>query len=165
MPPATQQRPIKQLLRLTYLSVIAGSVGTKMFRRFYAEGSKRRDILEDGNLSCAYFVSAVLHLFKLIEAPHVTVAGTIKDMESSGWRRIPKARIGCVIEWEKIAGEDGNMHSHLGFYVGSGRAISNSAEKGVPVEHHWTFGATKSAPRRAIAAFFWHTKLDSVTLS
>ena len=69
----------------SYVAVIKNSIGTKMFRNFYAEiNGQKKDVLENGELSCAFFASAILHLFQLIKEPHRTVASTIKDMDKSG---------------------------------------------------------------------------------
>jgi hypothetical protein len=140
----------------SYLSAIKNSVGTKMFRNFFLEANgKKIDILKNGKVSCASFVSSILYLFKLIGDSHATIDSTLKDMEKSGWKEIKKPKIGCVILWENQKG-----HRHLGFYLGGKSTISHRPEKRTPVKHHWTYGVDKNGnPKRKIIAFFWNDKL------
>ena len=153
------------LLYKTYLAVIKNSVGTKTFRSCYARvGGKNnyivRDVTEKGNLSCAFFVSSILVIFKLIKEIHLTVAGTIRDLELSGWEKIKKPKIGSVLIWEPVDFGGGGIHKHNGFYIGNNKAISNSAKLGYPVIHHWTFGNKNGQPGRKIIAIYWHKKLE-----
>ena len=123
----------------TYLAVVKNSVGSRMFRNFYAKvNGKKTDIMKNGKLSCAFFASSLLHLFKLVKEPHATVDGTIKDLRSSGWKAIRKPRIGSVLVLEAK-----DSHKHIGFYIGNNKAISNSTKLGYPVKHHWTFGGAR----------------------
>lgn len=122
-----------QLLYLpTYLSVIKNSQGSKAFRHFYslAEG-KKKDILKDGRASCAYFVSSILHNFKLIKTPHTTVGGLLKDMAGSGWTLVDHPMPGAVLVW----GKDGRP-THIGFCLYPRKAISNSSRLRYPVCHN-----------------------------
>ncbi len=51
----------------SYLAMIKNSVGTNMFRNLYAtSGGEVQDIVREGELSCAYFVSSILYIFKLV---------------------------------------------------------------------------------------------------
>ena len=148
----------------SYMAVIKNSVGTKMFRNFYAKiNGQKKDVLENGELSCAFFASAILHLFQLIKEPHRTVVSTIKDMEESGWRKIKKIKQGSVLVWENLEssdkGEVRKFHKHLGFYIGGEKAISNSSHLGMPKEHHLTYGARDGKPVRKIETIYWHKKL------
>jgi len=73
------------ILVKTYLAAIENSVGSKMFRNLYAKvNGKNKDITENGNLSCALYVSSLLYLFKLIKDIHATVSGTLGDLKRSG---------------------------------------------------------------------------------
>ncbi|MDP2638938.1 MAG: hypothetical protein Q8P06_02105 [Candidatus Azambacteria bacterium] len=145
----------------TYLAVIKNSVGSKMFRNFYAKvNGKKTDILQNGELSCARFVSSLLYLFKLIENTHATVDGTVKDLEKSGWQKMTKPRIGSVTVWEKINFGKNNFHKHIGFYIGNNKAISHRREWRHPIIHHWTYGSKNGKPVRKIEAIFWNKKLD-----
>ena len=146
----------------TYIAVIKNSVGSKMFRNFYAKvDGKKTDIMKNGDLSCAWFVSSLLYLFKLIKDAHATVNGTIKDLQQSGWKKIKKPKIGSVIVWEKIDFGNKDLHKHIGFYIGNNKAISTSnSKKGQPIIHHWTYGIKRNKPVRKVKAIFWHKKLN-----
>jgi hypothetical protein len=152
---------IEPIIYDSYIAVIKNSVGANTWRNFYAKvDDKKVDIMQDGDLSCAFFVSSILSLFGLIKHPHTTVESTIKDMEESGWQEIKKPKIGSVLIWEAITDSKEEVHRHIGFYIGNKTAISNSSKKRVPVKHHWTFGEKNGKPIRKIEKIFWHKKLD-----
>ncbi len=146
----------------TYLALVRNSVGSRLFRNaFFVIGGRKRDVLRDGNLSCAMYVSSILLLLKLISATHTTVKGTMEDMVKSGWMPISRPRVGCVLIWEtKTFRASGESHRHIGFYVGGNKAVSNSSKKGYPVTHHWTFGRSGTRPRRRIEVMYWNSRLD-----
>lgn len=136
----------------TMLSVIAQSVGAQMFRNNFAVvDGKEVDLCRDGKLSCAFFVSSVLAMFRRIGAVHTTVSGTVKDLEGSGWVRISEPEVGCVVVWEAIQ-EPGipESHRHIGFYVGDEKAISNSSSLGYPVKHDWQFRSEDGTSSRRV---------------
>jgi len=151
----------------TYIAVIKNSVGSKMFRNSYAKiNNKKTDILQNGKLSCAFFASSILVLFKLIKEIHGTVDGTVGDLKQSGWKEISakggsasggkKPKIGSILVWEK----NHNSHKHIGFYIGNNKAISTSSiKKGRPLIHHWTYGIKRNKPIRKVEAIFWNKKL------
>lgn len=154
----------KILIYDSYMAMIKNSVGTKMFRNFYIKiNNKKTDIMEDGNLSCAYFTSSVLHQFQLIKSPHATVSGTIKDMENSDWKKIKQLKEGAVLVWEELKSnspEAKKQHNHIGFYIGGEKAISNSSRLRKTFSHHFTFGQDKNKnPKRKIESIWWHTNL------
>lgn len=128
----------------TYLATIRNCAGSKTYRNFFATvDGKRRDILKNGKLSCAFFASFILHHFRLLNEPHTTVEGTVKDMQASGWQRTRTIRAGNVLVWEPEDDEEGERHAHIGFDLGHGKAISNSSKRRVPAIHHRTFGGTR----------------------
>ena len=93
---------IKILKKKNYLAIINHSVDTKLFTKLYiGDGKNVKEILENGNLSCAYFVTCILKIFDLIKTPHTTVSGTQKDLEESGWKKIKTRKTGCLLLWEK----------------------------------------------------------------
>ena len=147
------------ILKDSYLRIIRNSIGTRLFRNFYAiVDGKKKDILRGGDLSCAYFVSCVLRIFGLIKDIHTTVLGTISDIKKSGWKIVKVPKPGSVLVWEKQKfGQE--EHRHIGFYIGNKKAISNSSVKQnvkrTPVEHSFTFGR-----KRSIQAIYWHKKLN-----
>ena len=145
----------------SYLAMIKNSPGTKIFRNLYVNMSGgKTDVLKNGNLSCAIFVSSILYQWGLITNTHASVESTVKDMSDFGWHKIKKPRPGCVIEWEpKLI--NGSINKHLGFYLGKNKAISNRIEKGFPLLHHWTYGTKNGKPVRKVEAIFWNKKLNN----
>ncbi len=153
------------LLFDTYLAVIKGAPGSKMFRHAYLliQG-KKSDATQNGNLSCAFFPAFVLRYFDLIKKPHLTVSGLVEDLESSGWKKITRPKLGCIIVWSAMDDKhDKNFsfgHRHIGFYAGEGKAVSNLSSSGMPGKHHWTFGIKNGKPVRKIQAMYWHEGLN-----
>lgn len=149
------------LARESLLQAVKNSVGSRLFRNVYIlSGQRKIDILKNGELSCAYFVSSILKLFDLIAAPHATVKGTLADMLKSGWRPTKKLSPGNVLLWEQKIYFDG-PHSHLGFFIGKDKAVSNSRKKRMPVIHHLTFGrCSDGEPKRKILKIFVHPMAD-----
>ncbi|OGN16836.1 MAG: hypothetical protein A3F98_01390 [Candidatus Yanofskybacteria bacterium RIFCSPLOWO2_12_FULL_41_8] len=151
---------LKLLKKKNYLTMIENAAKGEnwMFRNQYFEvDGKETDVLENGGLSCAMFLSSVLYLNKLIGDIHTTVVGTEKDMLESGWFEIKDLEPGAVIIWEqKLGDKDGLPHYHNGFYIGSNMAISNnSKDTGFPWKHHYTYNNT-----RKIEKIYWHPVLD-----
>jgi hypothetical protein len=137
----------------TYLKMIHNSEGSRMYRTLYAERDGAVvDITKDGLVSCAFFVSSILAHFKVLEAPHATVEGAVRDMERSGWRTIDAAHLrpGDVVVWEKGAEADGEQHLHMGFYLDPEHAMSHSDKERAPAVHALTFNG------RAIVAAYTH---------
>jgi len=132
----------KILLYDSYLKMIRNSVGTKMFRNLYlAKGSRKIDATEDGNLSCAFFVSNLLLIWGLISEGHATIKGTVKDMGKNGWKKISEKEMGPgdIIVWKDKKAEKGKIHSHIGFFIGRKEAISHSDGVKAISSHHWTY--------------------------
>jgi len=156
-----RKQKIQPLLFENYLAVIKNSLGSKLFRNFYAKvNGKTIDIMKNGELSCAFYVSSVLALFKLIRDVHGTVDSTVKNLKKSGWKKIKKPKVGSVIVWEKIDFGNNDIHKHIGFFVGKSRAISINYKLGYPTQHYWTFGLKQSKPKRKIETIFWNPKLN-----
>jgi hypothetical protein len=127
-----------------------------MFRNYVAKvDSVRRDITEDGDKSCAFFVSSVLSMFGLLRTSEVTVHRTLKAMQRAGWKEIRTPRVGCVIVWKEVQNAQGTLRKHIGFYIGDDKAISNSSLRGVPVKHSY-----KSYKGRGILTMLWHKNLE-----
>ena len=136
-------------------------MGTNLFRNLFAlVDGKRQDILKNGELSCAFFASAILLQFGLIKTGHTTVAGLVKDLENSDWEKITEPRPGAALIWEPLD-FDGETHSHCGFYIGDDQAISNSANSGVPAQHHLTYGIEDGKVGRKVVAIYWHNMLKN----
>ena len=140
------------LKKESYLAMIRNAVGTHAYRTLFAlVDGKRQDIMRDGDLSCAFFVSSVLLGFSLVKSVHGTVDGTVKDIKSSGWKRIKTPRQGCIIIWEPLPEKNGESHKHIGFYIGKGKAVSNDSKKGSPRIHPYN--------NRKVSTFYWNAKL------
>lgn len=121
-----------------------------MFRNFWIfDDGTEMDAMKGGELSCAFYVSGILTMLGLIKRVHGTVASTVEDLEKSGWKKVSKPRIGSILVWEKQDFGD-EEHTHIGFYTGRSRAISNSADKGYPIRHDWQFDG-----KRKIEAIYW----------
>ncbi len=160
--PAPAESQVVPLFFDNYLAMIKGSPGSQMFRHFYAEVSgQKTDILQDGELSCAFFASGILRLFDLIKEGHCTVSGTVKDLENSGWYLISAPRPGAVLVWEPIIDGNGATHAHIGFALGDNQAVSNNSFTKTPTVHHLTFNEENSLPKRKITAVYWHDKLNN----
>ena len=155
-------KKLKLDLKKSYPQTIKNSVGAKVWRNFYAfvDGEKR-DILKNGEFSCASFVSSVLLMFGLIKERHATVRGTLKDMIKNGWREVKKIKPGAVLIWQERKASDKQKHPHIGFFIGEQKAVSNSHKHKSPQMHHITYGKKKDgSPKRKIEKIFWHKKLE-----
>lgn len=129
-----------------------------MFRNYFYQNLG--DILKNGDLSCAYFVSIVLLMFGFVDKPYFRVLDTIAEMEKNGWYEITKLRKGCIVVWNPIV-QNGGTHLHIGFYMGKGIAISNRSSLGVPGEHSVTASGLDKTPTKigTIRTIYWHDKL------
>lgn len=142
MQKAESNKP-KRLYFETYLKVIQNSVGSNMFRNFYIQTEDKGsfDALDDGDNSCAFYVSAILVIFKKLSGVHGTVDSTTRDLRESGWQEVSSQQAGDVLIWEAQQFEDG-LKQHIGFCLGDGRAISTSQKQKTPIEHDEYFGNT-----------------------
>lgn len=146
----------KLLVRESLLQVARNSVGSKVFRNlFIEENGVRRDALEDGVLSCAVFVSWLLLPLRLINAAHATVESTVKDLEEFGWQSVEVSALqpGDVLVWG--ASPESDDHSHIGFYIGDGQAISNNSVDRTPSMHHFEYDGRRPVEKAL------HYDLDS----
>ncbi|MBP9747535.1 hypothetical protein KBD13_01200 [Patescibacteria group bacterium] len=151
---------VKPHLLATHLALIRGSVNSQAYRHLYAfvDGAEQ-DIVKDGAHACAFFVTHILLWSQLLKEPHATVRGTIRDLLASGWEATPDPLPGDVLVWEP-KDEAGEIHEHIGFFMGSDRAISNSTSQASPQEHHLTYGTQPdSSPVRAIITCYTHPRL------
>ena len=81
---------MKLLLKDSYLKTLENSVGNKLFRNLYFDiNGKRTDILKNGVLSCAAFVSWILKNFKI--GPNIAIfilffgIALIEALEKQNW--------------------------------------------------------------------------------
>lgn len=136
----------ERLIFPSYLDVIRNSPGTKMFRSLYIKGQdgQPEDVMEGGIFSCAFFVSAVLTLFGQNAGFHGTIQSTVRDLTEHGWNEVgpDDPRPGDVLLWEALEFA-GQLHEHIGFYLGDGRAVSTSYKLKEVVEHALDAGSRK----------------------
>jgi len=160
----TKNVTVEPLVLKTYLAFITRSVGSPIFQEFYARvNGKTLEVTRDGNVSCSWFVSAVLKVFNLIGTVQITVHRTLDEMERNGWKRISRPRRGCVVLWaakpsdtaklKKYANAYYPMVKHLGFYIGDGMTVTNSGhETRKPKRYPLNY--------RRVEAYFWHRNLE-----
>lgn len=146
----------------SYLAMIRGADGSALFQHIYADvDGVLTDILEDGNLSCAYFVSSVLTVRKLIREMHARTESTVRDMLASGWSETDTLAPGVVVVWEEST-QGKHRVPHIGFALGEDEAMSNKWEEKSPRRHHITFGENPDGtPVRRIVALYTHPILAS----
>lgn len=153
---------IEQQIFDSYLAMIKNSVGSKAFRNYYAKyDGKFRDGLKDGELSCAFYVSSILTIWRAIDKPHATVRGLVIALEDAKWKIIKdnsKPKPGDVLIWEAILVDknDKAKNEHCGFYIGNNNAVSASWQKRGIVMHDWQF---KDQGGRKITAIYRGKKL------
>lgn len=135
---------VEPILLDTYLAAIKNSIGCDIFRNLYARvNGEKKDITENGNLSCAFYVSSILFLFKLTKEIHATVDGMMRDLRESGWVEINEPKAGCVLVWAKMDVSNNDYHKHIGFYIGDNKAVSNDSVSGKIAEHNWQFNSKR----------------------
>ena len=134
----------ERLYAKSFIQLIHNSVGSNLFRNFYVKTPERGefDALDDGYNACAFYVSAVLVIFKKISGIHGTIDSTIKDLQESGWIRVNEPKEGDVIVWEAKQFDD-VLKEHIGFSIGNDRAISVSWTSKTPMEHSDTFNGKR----------------------
>jgi hypothetical protein len=139
---------IEILKEESYLKAIENSIGSRLFNSLivcYKDSGRIVDILNDGEYSCAFFVSALLYLFDAIDKPHATVRRLLETLEKDeDWKAISidTAKPGDVIFWEKIRFDDGSENEHVGFVLEKGEAVSTDYRKKLVGRHDLYFGAS-----------------------
>jgi hypothetical protein len=155
---AGPEEKINQALYKSYVAAIKNSIGTRAFRQLYMydkDADRVVEVLQNGNLSCAYFVSSTLHHFGLLDNFRVNVEETATAMKAQGWQTIKKPVPGSVIVWNKMYFKKSKKrHGHIGFFVGPHRAISTSSHLGYPVIHNLRPNGRK------IIEILWHPRLS-----
>lgn len=150
---------VERMILDSYIALIRNSVGSNMFRNFYAKIEGRKvDIMRDGGLSSALYVSSILTLFKFIEGVHGTIDSTEKDLLKSGWKLVNEPKVGGVLIYEALPYNRDGIHKnqrHIAFYIGNNEAISNNADERTPQKHHFSFRG-----RRKIEKIYWNDRFD-----
>lgn len=151
---ASKEEKMGQALYKSYIAAIKNSIGSRIFRKLYMydkDADRVVEVLQNGNLSCAYFVSSILFHFGLISELNVNVQETAAAMKAAGWQTVKKPVPGSVIVWDKKYFKKSKAwHGHIGFFVRSGRAISTSSRTGYPVIHNLR------PDGRKIVEILWH---------
>jgi hypothetical protein len=150
---------IKKLPKKSYLKMIENSVGSNAYRNFYVLDKTtglELDVLRDGELSCASFVSSILTIFGLIDRPHATVKTVIENLTSEfGWEKSKDICPGDIVIWEAYSIDGYNYNEHIGFALNKNEAISNSSENHAIAKHHITYGTNEdSTPKRRIIGIY-----------
>lgn len=152
----------------TFLGMLSGSVGSTFFRKMIGKDENGRlvDHTKNGDLSCAYFVSSVLHILSSIytitymSGIHLSIDYVLGDILEyrSGWQEIHLSRLdiskvnpGAVIVW---GSEFGNRH--IGFKGFGDCVISNSSASG-RIERH----DLRLSDGRTVCKAFWHKSFGS----
>ena len=149
----------------TYIKMIENSAGTRMFNSAFVrdkETSEELDILNDGEYSCAFFVSGLLTLFGVMDRPHATVKTLVKKLEEAeDWQEVSsnELKAGDVIVWEEIIFDDGSKYEHIGFYLDKDTAVSTDWGKRMVSLHHPTCGTENGKPKRPITRGFRNSEL------
>lgn len=152
------------VIRKSLLSMVIGSIGSNMFRHLYrAAPDGPEDVIEDGNLSCAFYTSSILALFDLTQqGVHTWVRNTIKDMVESGWVLCDEPGPARIVVWEKVG-----THFHIGFCLDNKRAVSTYDGDRQPActlpREHWIVGSLKNsdgAPRQVVE-YYKHPALEA----
>lgn len=157
-------------LRETYFAYIKGSIGSHQYRKLFVnKEGELLDVIDDGDLACAHYVSSILTLCGLMKGGvHTTVKETIIDLKRSGWKKIDFLLPGSVLVWAPKHCTDGKEHAHIGFCLPNGNAVSNSSSAGTPVEHDVYFRTIRKVqnietfykePMRLLSAIYMHPKL------
>jgi hypothetical protein len=159
-------KPSKPELALfpSYIAAIENSVGSNLFRKlYYRIDGKDLDVLDDGDLSCAVYVTTILYMFDLIGERHTTVTETIKDLIASSWYEIQEPRPGALMHWDYKIKNDGTRgtNRHVGFYLDEQSAVSNSSVAKMVVKHPPKRPVSHDSDgERDILAYYWHDKLN-----
>jgi len=146
-------------LRETYLAMIEGSTGSAQYRKLFVKRDDGPyDVIGNGDLACAFFVSSILYLLMLTRGGvHTTVDETLKDMLRSGWREVHGPEPGAVVVWGlKLSDTDGLKHRHIGFCLDGNRAVSTSAKRRSPILHLINGLTTEDGSERPVQAYYTH---------
>ncbi len=127
----SDQNLIKDLKK-TYLSMIRNSLDSRMFNSVWVkrkDTGESIDVLKDGDLSCAFFVSSILTLFNMLDKPCTTIKKVFEKIsKDKRWSKKSYIEPGDIILWEKVKFKDGteNKHKHIGFALNKKTAVSTN---------------------------------------
>lgn len=121
---------IEILRKKTYVKAIENSVGSRFFNSLFVthkDTGNVQDALNDGEYSCAFFVSGLLYLMEAVSKTTATVKSLKNLLEKdTKWKQvsIDMLEAGDVVFWEKIKFEDGSENAHVGFVLNKDEAVS-----------------------------------------
>lgn len=143
----------------TFVRAAENAPGTGLFRSLIVrnEAGKEIDVLQDGEYSCAYFVSSLLLLAKFLSEPCTTVDSLEKRLTEAWWEKRGTDGIlaGDVLIWERETFSDGTSNRHAGIAISATEAVSTSYIIKNVERHHITFGSNPDkSPKRSIESVF-----------
>lgn len=128
------------LRKETYIKMIENAVGTRLFNSLIVkEQDTVRDLLNDGEYSCAVFTSSVLLLNQKAARTRTTVNNLETDLLASDqFQQVSvgsAVQAGDVVLWEKVRYEDGSENRHIGFALSDSEAVSTNYIQKCVVRH------------------------------
>jgi len=149
-------------LKKTFLAMIEGSVGSNQYCFLYIDHPDGpKDVIFDGDLACAFYVSSILTLCNLIAGGvHTTVDETIKDLIQSGWTASLKPCAGAIVIWSlKLSDSDKAMHRHIGICTDKRFAVSTKPALRSPQKHGIWSLKTHTGQKREVEGYYIHPDL------
>jgi hypothetical protein len=134
---------ITRLPKETLLKMIENAIGVRVFNSLfvrYKDSGEIKDICNDCEYSCAFFVSGLLTLTSYLPRPHATAAGLRKKLQELSYTIVlsrEDIQPGDIIFWEKTFNSD-SEHEHVGFALSKKRAVSTSSKEHTVIEHDLT---------------------------
>lgn len=149
-------------IKETFLAMIEGSIGSKQYCYLYIDHPDGpKDVIGNGDLACALFVSSILTLCTLIEGGvHTTVDETVKDLKESGWIPAFEPCAGAIVVWSnKLSNSDKLMHRHIGLCINERHAVSTNPAKRSPQRHGIWSLKTHTGKKREVDEYYIHPDL------
>lgn len=143
----------------TFIKAIENSIDSKLFNSIIIKkkDGKMVDLLNDGEYSCASYVSGILTIFNILPKTRSTVKSLTEDLEcNKNFMEVPVKNIttGDIIIWSKTKFKNASDNEHVGFAISKEKAISTNYKEKKIIEHHITFGISGSDPNRKINRVF-----------
>jgi DNA helicase TIP49 (TBP-interacting protein) len=145
------------LRKETYLKAIENSIGSRIFNSLFVKSKtdgKVWDVMNDGEYSCAFFVSSVLFLMQALGKSVATVDSLRKlIVGDSKWTEVDSDQVetGDVVFWDKVKYEDGSENAHVGFALSKEEAVSTDYKQKMVVRHK-----IGTRPITGIYRYSWH---------
>lgn len=147
------------LKKESYVKMIENSIGNKLFNSIIVreKDGTIKDLLNDGEYSCALFVSSILFLHSLTQKNRSTVNNLEKDLSENPLFKISNENnieAGDVLFWESVTYEDGSQNRHVGFAISNAEAISTNYIEKCVVKHPITKEIENTGTIRKIEKIF-----------